>query len=209
MIIITNIRDVKRKPSIKQITASDGNIYYISLDIIFMYNIKPLMEFENDKWYNMMIESDTRIGLDYALNYISKGNKSIREVKNKLKIRNIDNEAITNVIDRLIELDYLNDIKYAEDYINTYSCCRGKIRLRNELYLKGIDKDIIDRTLKAIDNELENAIEVAKKHSKNLSLEGKERERLIRHLLARGYSYDIIKSVIHHFGGYPDDISDL
>ncbi|PMP67654.1 regulatory protein RecX, partial [Desulfurella multipotens] len=54
-------------------------------------------------------------GLDYAFKLISKKRYTSKELQEKLEQKGIDPEPIIN---RLKELNYLNDLEYAIDYKN-------------------------------------------------------------------------------------------
>lgn len=114
------------------------------------------------------------------------------------------------VIARLHELNYLNDLHYAERWVEERSRLkpRGKRLLTQELRLKGISPETIaqvwegDRGRLFAEDEVRLAEQVAKK--KRGQLEGKHqgrelKNRLFRHLSSRGFSYGTIGKVVERF----------
>lgn len=209
MIKILSVNEIKRKPDLREVTDNEQNKYVVLSETVFLNNILPEASFERDEWYGILTESDYKIGLNYALDYISKGMKTQKEIKNKLFERKIRENAVEQILTRLRELDYVNDRKYALEYVGVYSDTRGSIRLRNELYLRGVDRKYIDEALDTLTDEGPAALNAALKFTKGRELDNKERERLIRHLLSRGFPYDAVKTALRQMGKETDDISDL
>lgn len=94
--------------------------------------------------------------LQYGLKILVKKRYTISEMDKKLKMYVKKHDAIEEdysekVLARLQELGYINDHKFAEDYLSDRSRFRprGKILLRRELIKKGVAMDIIE---KALDN---------------------------------------------------------
>lgn len=209
MIKILSVNEIKRKPDLREVTDNEQNKYVVLSETVFLNNILPEASFERDEWYGILTESDYKIGLNYALDYISRGMKTQKEIKNKLFERKIRENAVEQILTRLRELDYVNDRKYALEYVGVYSDIRGSIRLRNELYLRGVDRKYIDEALDTLTDEGPAALNAALKFTKGRELDNKERERLIRHLLSRGFPYDAVKTALRQMGKETDDISDL
>lgn len=209
MIKVLFVNEVKRKPNLREVTDSDGVRYILSIDSVITSNIRPDREYSESEWNDILLSSDSRIGMDIAIDYLSRGMRTEGEIKLKLKEKKISYRAIDAIINRLIELDYINDKKYAELYINSYSDSRGKIRLRSELYSKGIDKELINNALDNLEDEETACIEVARKYFRGKTLDKKAKESLIRHLLSRGYTYDIVRNAISVIGGDVDDLPDI
>ena len=72
----------------------------------------------------------------------------------------------------------------------------GKNRIKQELTLKGINKDIIDNVLSEIeDTDMDTLCEMVKKRLKG-NFDKKNTDRVIRYFIYRGYSIDEIKNCI-------------
>ena len=134
-----------------------------------------------------------------ALRYLSYRERSILEVTQYLEKKEYLQPVIQQALDALIELNYVNDQRFALEWgrykINKQKL--GKSRLYVELLHKGIDKEVLENTLAILyeDNpETELAIQCARK--KMNSLQGVKEEikkrRLMQHLKRRGFSADII-----------------
>ncbi|MFA7685932.1 MAG: regulatory protein RecX [Candidatus Gracilibacteria bacterium] len=146
--------------------------------------------------------SDYEKLLQYAIWLISKKRYTCLEIQKKLqqffKKRELkDNSASSRVIDRLKELNYLNDQKYAKDYVSDRVKFhpRGKFLLKRELKMKGISPEISMEVLADTEvDEFEMAIELLKKRKFNIEdeLSQKEKARVYRFLASKGFNKEII-----------------
>lgn len=124
------------------------------------------------------IEADPEKLLNKALNLLSYRPRSVAEMRQR---------GLEAVIPKLIELDLLDDQKFARWWVDQRRTFRprGNIALKTELLQKGIDREIIASVLLSKDEELSLAQKLLAK--KNL-----DRPRAQRFLLSRGFSSDIV-----------------
>lgn len=109
-----------------------------------------------------------------------------------------DKSTIFRVIQRLKELGYIDDSRFATLWIESRSHTRGANLLRTELIKKGIKRNIIDETIGSLDynQQLEAAIAIVRPKDK-IEYTKDERFKKLGGLLARrGFSYDIIKKAL-------------
>jgi regulatory protein len=134
-----------------------------------------------------------------ALRYLSYRDRSRLEITRYLEKKQHPQPVIQQALDALIELNYINDQRFALEWgrykINKQKL--GKSRLYLELLNKGIDKKVLESTLSILyeDNpETELAIQCARKKMNSLQgvEEAKKKRRLIQYLKRRGFSADII-----------------
>lgn len=147
-----------------------------------------------------MSESYTKL-LQYAFKILGRKRYTVLEMEKKLreycKKKNWKTENMVKIIDRLLELKYLDDQQYCSDYVATRTKLkpRGKFLLERELKLKGINKEIIQQTMKEIElNEFDLALEALQRKErqwKDLSPE-KKREKAFRFLGSRGFNSETI-----------------
>jgi SOS response regulatory protein OraA/RecX len=130
-----------------------------------------------------------------ALSYLNRRNYCSYDLEQKLKIRIESPYIIKIVIEHLIENGIIND----DDYAKTLSSNLIKYKFKGLLYIKSVlFKKRLDYVLKdyAFLQEIEELeiinleIYIDKiKHRFNT-------DKLIRHLLSRGYEFNIIKPLI-------------
>ncbi|MEW6457217.1 MAG: regulatory protein RecX, partial [Acidobacteriota bacterium] len=135
-----------------------------------------------------------------ALRILKFSDKSSKELKRKLEKKGFKNPEIDKTIRELQRLDYLNDKKFAENFIRYKISTKswGQERIRNELRRKGIENEDIENALRTVLNEfnedqiLENEIEkyLLRKGSVNNFFEIRKIEG---YLLRKGFRWDKIK----------------
>ena len=144
--------------------------------------------------------------LQYALFILSKKRYTCLEVQKKMKQflkkhKLEDAEATARVIERLKELNYLNDQEYARDYVSDRIKFRprGKFLLKRELNLKGIAPEITMAVLSHIDvDEFEMALELLGKKRFDFGggVNNKEKARAFRFLASKGFNKEIIYKAV-------------
>ena len=146
-----------------------------------------------------------------VLNLLAGSSRSQKEIKTKLdkylfkeKISSIDKNSIKKVIiERLRDHGYYDDKKFTIDFIDNMllsSKPRSKKQIKNKLYSKGVDPEIIEKYISKFDDsrETESAKTYLRKISKRYTfpLSFKDKNKLIKQLLSRGFDYQIAKTLV-------------
>lgn len=136
---------------------------------------------------------------DNAYRLISLRPRSIAEIQRSLKKKGYDPEVIEQVINRLVELDFLNDETFAQYWVEQRDTFkpRSHMALRQELQQKGISRSIIDEAITASD-ETTAARTAAEKKARQLARyqEDEFKKKLGQFLQRRGFRYALIKEII-------------
>jgi len=134
-----------------------------------------------------------------ALNFISYRPRSEKEVRQNLQKHDTPEETITEVIARLHKTGLVNDLQFAQAWVENRSTFRprGRRALAVELRQKGITNEAIDEALCDLDED-NLAYQAALKQSRRYAgLEWQTfRQKLSAFLARRGFSYEVAKSVI-------------
>lgn len=144
--------------------------------------------------------------LDKFFSFRARSEKEVRDyfrVKNYGKNREqISDSLIDSVIQKLKKQNILNDLEFAKAWVESRrrSKKKGKIALKNELFQKGIDKEIIEEVLEdntGEENLAEQALEKKLDNWQSLScLENKK--KAYEFLMRRGFEYEVVRSVIEN-----------
>lgn len=146
--------------------------------------------------------------LNQALGYLAKRDHTIHEMEVFLKKRNASSSEIKEIITKLVNLKFLDDEKYAAKWLEERKLLhpRSYYLIRLELVKKGITREVLDKIFLS-GNEEKNSSEkeMAKKElskfikrTLNYPME-KRREKVLRHLSSRGFSWDVIKDAIDEY----------
>jgi len=124
------------------------------------------------------------------------------QIRQKLKQKEYNENQINLAIDKLKNLNLIDDSKFAENFIN-YSVSKkwGSFKLKYELSKRGINPDEYLELLNNLlpnENQLVSATELANRKLKLISNKPiqKQKESIYRHLISKGFNNGIIKDVL-------------
>ncbi len=150
-------------------------------------------------------DNDTQLSRakNAAYRFLTLRPRSSTEVKEKLKDKGFDTSVVDAVLADLARLDYVNDHHFAHQWAAARVRLQGfgRRRIERELREKGVGPDIIRETLASImsdDSEMRAARGTAERKLKTLrSVDRETRRRRLAGLLERkGYSYDVIRTIL-------------
>lgn len=131
-----------------------------------------------------------------ALEHLSRREMSRLELKRKLAPHAQSEDELENVLAELGELNWQSDERFTEMFVNSKSHKHGRIRLKQDLAMKGVDSDIIKQFLPDADTDLQHACEVLRKKFRQPASEVAEKQKQMRFLLYRGFSGDIAQKAM-------------
>ena len=130
--------------------------------------------------------------------------RSRKELADKLRDREFDEHTISVVLEHVTRLGYLDDVKFAAQWAAGRIRHRGfgRRRLEQELRIKGISREIITETLNTLFEEAPEAETARKEAEKKLRTLTRfepevRRRRLAGFLERKGFSSEIIRSILH------------
>lgn len=191
-----------------KIHISVDGVYTMTVDATYWYGlgIKNKTEICEEELVQLKSRINSRCAFNKAIDLISRREHSRKELITKLKQRDYGDVA-ESVADELERLGYLNDERFARMYTNELKERKkyGKRRIVQELYMKGIDRDIIDAVTEETEEVPEVAIaELINKKYRNCLEDQKGRNRVINGLIRLGYNFSDIKKVISEIDNFND-----
>lgn len=134
--------------------------------------------------------------ISYAIWHLSKREHSSYELKEKL-YRKTDNEDwIDATIEYLKEKKYLDDRRFTENYLREFNEIKkyGPSKIKQEFKLKGIDLDLVKELMDESEFDyFESAKNCLNRKQREEIKDKKDRDRLTRFLLSKGFSFDMIR----------------
>ena len=132
-----------------------------------------------------------------ALRYLAGREHSRAELVRKLARHEEEPGQIERVLDDLQAKDFISEARVVASVINRRAASLGGARLRQELQAKGIDPERVrDAVAELKDTELERAQAVWRKRFGQAATDTKQWARQVRFLMARGFSADVVRSVV-------------
>ena len=131
-----------------------------------------------------------------ALDLLSRREHSTSEIRKKLSRYESNSDVVKEVINNLKTENLLNDQRYAEAVVKEKSLKGyGPVHIENFLKKKGLTQ--YNSSIHELEIDwLEVCRSTFQKKSRNKDLSSKEKEKILRFLAYRGFSYEIIKSAI-------------
>ena len=203
------------KLSIKEGNANKIHIYVddeyratVDSDYWYSEKYRKLKEINDEELTELLDSVSFRRAFNKSLDLLSRRPYGVKELAKKLCEKGHEKESAEKACERLLELHLLNDEEYArilaKDLIERKKY--GIKRVKQELSVRGISREIVENTVDSLDNDAENRIilVIKKKYINKLNDE-KGRKRAIDGLMRLGYSYSEIKSALNHISEYSED----
>ena len=98
---------------------------------------------------------DDKIMIEKIQSYCLYQDRCVKEVKNKLYSFKVSSQLVENIVEYLIDNDYLNEERYTKMFIQGKLRIKkwGRIKLKYELRSKGIDIKTINEYINQINEE--------------------------------------------------------
>src|SRR5471030_1666917 len=199
---ITKIEIQKRNKERVNLFLDEEYAFSISAELVYKEGLNKNDEIDSEK-LKVLAEKENFIRCkESALRSIERAHKTEKEVRDKLKLKGYEDNAINKSIEFLKEYNFINDDNYTKMFIRDKLNSVGSKKIKYTLIQKGIAKEIIEDELSKLNKESEKntAINLAKKKLK--SIEKKESDnykisgKLYNYLMSKGYTYDVTKDVV-------------
>ena len=185
----------------KKIHLLIDNEYKITTDIDFWaeHYIKDGTEINEDEWNELVDAINYKKAINKCYDLLSRRDHSVKELKTKL-LRTSDEKNSQKAIDRMLELGYLDDEKYARTLLNHLINNKNMSAsfIKQEMFKRGVPSEIISNVLEEVEIDNVSSIKeliVGKYRNKLLAENG--REKVIAALIRKGFSYNDVKAAFN------------
>ena len=194
MKIITEITPQVKNPKRCSIFL-DGEFFCgMTLETVMKNRLKVGMSVTKEELEQIQLDSERTAALDKAMTFLSGSVKTEKQTRDYLKDKGYTYAVINYVADKLKEYGFLNDGYYAKRFAESYSDKKGVRLIKNELRKKGVSEDDAELAVADIGDQAEAALVIAEKYMRGKERDLKTRQKLYRHLLSKGFTYDDAKS---------------
>jgi regulatory protein len=151
-------------------------------------------EIGDEKIAELQAQDTSEVAYQQAARLLQRRQRSGAEIRRNLETHHFSEEVITGVLERLTENGLINDLRFAQDWVDNRNEFRPRSRkaLAAELRLKGLSREAIQQALNGLDEEA-LAYQVALKHSRKLqgAAWAEFRQKLAGFLTRRGFDYAV------------------
>ncbi|KMY53097.1 recombinase RecX [Bacillus sp. FJAT-27231] len=178
--------------------------YAFSVDesVLIQFGLKKGMELTDEQIAAITRQDAMRKGLNMAIHFLSVRMRSEKEVREFLAKKEIEQEAIEEIVHQLYRMSYLDDREFAKAYTNTQvnTSDKGPKLIERELKEKGINDFLIEEALTTFeaDLQIEKAGKLAEKYRQKYRKESPvvQKQKMEQSLMRKGYDWGIIQEAI-------------
>lgn len=192
---ITDIKPQVKNPTRCNIYLDNSFYCGLELETVMRHRLKIGASVSPEDLDEIQAESETMRALDKALNFISRSQKTKKQVEDYLESKGYLKKTIEAVLDKMSAYKFVNDQNYAKDYAKSASRNKGKRLISLELKRKGVSIDDMSEALNDIDGETETeaATKIAEKYLKNKEKTRESAVKCYKYLLSKGFDYETAK----------------
>lgn len=143
---------------------------------------------------NLVLEDNKLKALSLATNYVSKGLKSKKQIKDFLLKKEFSTVVINYVISKLEEYNLINDISYINAFIHDHNKY-GQLKLKQMLLTKGFSKEKIEECFLDFETDLIQLQNLKDKYLKNKQNTYENNLKCKKYLLSHGFSFEDINKL--------------
>lgn len=175
----------------------DGEFFCgMTLEAVMKNRLRVGASVTEEQLEQIQLQNERSAALDKALNHLTASVKTVKQIRDFLRDKGYTPTVINYVVDKLKEYGFLSDEDYARRFTETYSNKKGVKLMRVELRRKGVAEEIVDGVLDDVGSQAEAAAVLAKKYMKGKEADLKTVQKLYRHLLSKGFTYDDARTAV-------------
>ena len=202
LMLITALEPQTNNPERINLFVDGRFLLGVNAAIVLQMGLRLEQELSPDQLEQLRSEEVEQQAVDRALNYLSYRPRSREEVRRYLRRKETPPEIIEAALARLDRLDFVNDRTFAGFWIESREqfSPRGARALKNELRLKGVERDVVDELVDDEQDE-ERALRAGRKKAISLANipdidYATFRNRLGSFLQRRGFGYEVATKTV-------------
>ncbi|HHV73653.1 MAG TPA: RecX family transcriptional regulator [Thermoanaerobacterium sp.] len=191
---ITSIEKQKNDNMRFNVYIDDKYAFSVSHEEKELFKLENGIEIDKEQ-YNYYVNYLTfKSAYNDAIRILSYNMKTKKELWEKLRLKGYSDSVIGDVINKLMDLHYLDDEYYAEVYVKEKKeRLFSKYRIYNELIRKGIEPSLIELKLCEL---YDDEVEVIQKLIRKKSISTNDKLKIKNYLYRKGFKIEDINKVL-------------
>jgi regulatory protein len=196
---ISKIEPQKRNKKRSSIYIDGEFAFGLSNELVLKYNLNADDEISDTLIKDVLLEEEKQKIKQRAFRLLQYRDRSIQELANRLLSIGFDDRLVHSVIEDFEAGGTLDDEKFAYAFVSDYTVLnpRGNRFIIRELQKKGVAKEIISKVVNGRDEKILIRDYIEHKLSHLNRNNPREKQKIIRRLLTRGFSSDAIYEVLN------------
>lgn len=167
------------------------------------YGIAENQELPRETYRELMEELLPRRAKLRAMNLLKSRDYTEKQLEDKLRDGGYPEPVVQQAIEYVKAFRYIDDLRYAESYLKTFSGRKSLRRMEQELQQKGISRSVLEQAIDSWQqqdggqDELQMAYRLLeKKHYDRENCSLKEKQKLYSFLMYKGFSAEVIRRAL-------------
>jgi regulatory protein len=178
----------------------DGSGMTVSIALIADFSLYTGRDLDEDELEALRTASRTASSKARALRILGKRNMSRSELTERLVSKGENEDTAQETADWLERIGAINDEEYAALIVRHYaSNGYGRGRIKDELYRRGIGRDLWEDALAGLTEQDETLYKMISSKLKGEKPDRKELKRVTDGLCRRGFSWEEIKAAVERY----------
>jgi len=199
--IITEVSAAGNKKDRISVVFEDGSEIKTGTAEIADFGLYPGRELTDNEYTQLLSDLALRSSKARAIRILGNRSLSAHEIEKRLKSKGESEEAAAKTVEWLEDVGIVNDEEYAASIVKHYlQRGYGRARIRDELFRRGIKRDMWDAPLAVLEDEdmYEKAYDyLAKKLSG--SRDPQDVRRTVEALCRRGFSFEEARTAVKRY----------
>lgn len=194
--IITAIEPFERGKNRVAVYLNDEFAFVLYKGELSKYKLEIGNSVDEDLYNSILTETLYKRARLRGMNLLQKMDRTEYDLRDKLKKGGYPMEVIDNAIEYLKSFKYIDDKRYADNYVHFKQDSMSRREIINKLREKGVSDSVIEESVSCIENDKEIEVIcdlIQKRVGNNSSLEYNDKMKLFSYLYRKGYSIDNIE----------------
>ena len=185
-----------------RIFLEDGRSFVLYRGEVRRYSLEEGAELSAGQYEEICSEILKKRARRRTMHLLEKMDRTEAQIREKLRQGFYPEEIIEDAVAYVKGYHYLDDSRYAENYVRNQREKKSRRKIQMELMAKGIDRELAEQTLEEEcqrENEQELILKwVEKKHYSAQTADLKEKQRMYQFLMRKGFQSDDILHVLDY-----------
>lgn len=191
------VQELKDLPAKKvRVVFEDAEDLVLYRGEIRKYRIEEGEDLPEEEYHEIFYQVIGKRAKKRAMHLLEKMDRTESDLREKLRMNGYPQELVDEAVDYVKRYHYIDDRRYAENYVRFHQGQKSAARLKMDLMRKGVSKDLIEQALsqeyQSDERKMIEQILQKKEYFSGEKLPAEQR-RMYGYLLRRGYkSSDIL-----------------
>lgn len=198
-------RIAKKDDSTVIIYLDNGEKLFLSYEVLLKSGLRKGTEISPDRFNFLVLQNRKYFIRQKAVTFLARRHHSKKELELKLRKKNYEKELIDEVLNNMKVSGLIDDssfaIQFAEEKLNRKKW--GANKIKNELFKRGISNELVQDVMNKLASQADQseiAMLAAEKKYKMIVKREKDglkiKQKVLAHLISRGFTYEIASETI-------------